>query len=185
MPDDWIPNCGTQVERAIRALFVARGAATVADCFISNESALRDASVSPLSTGITTIRANASSTADGELSGNEKFTVSIQNKFGVKGDPTEENPLVNRTELDQRVGRQQLAMLRGNDSESLSLTRDDLTTYGRELADTDPDNEADMEEFTCLFVRYLGMTRGEPEDDSCSWVEVRNFEIAACPTAIT
>ncbi len=176
MPDDWIPNCGTQLERAIRALFVARGAATVDDCYISVEN--RERTV--LATGITTIRANSSS-HDPEASGNEKFTVSIQNKFAAIGDPTETNPKLNRTELDKRVGRQQLAMLRGNDdSDWPDLTCDEITSEGRALADIDEDNEADMSEFTCQFIRYLGMTRGEPEDDSCAWVEVRNFEITAC-----
>ncbi len=180
MPDDWIPNCGTQLERAIRAHFIDQGAATADDCFISNESEDRTG----LAAGITTIRAASSQAADG--SGNEVFQVVIQNKFGVRGNPEEENPKLNRTELDRRVGRQMLALLSGDEGRTdLNLACSAISIAGNALATIDPDNEADMEEFTCLFGRYLGMTRGAPDDASCAWVEVRNFEFTAAPSAIS
>jgi hypothetical protein len=69
-------------------------------------------------------------------------------------------------------------------SGTLNFTCDDINEYGRALATIDATNESDMTEFTCLSGRYLGMTRGEPEDGSCAWVEVRNFEFVACPTNV-
>lgn len=181
MPADWIPNCATQLERAIRALFIGSGAATAADCFISNESEER----AGIATGITTVRCSSSDTTDPEGAGNEKFQVTIQNKFFAAQEESETNVKLNRVEMDMRVGRQMLAMLAGtNGRTDTDVACASITTYGRALADVDSANESDMEEFTCLFGRYLGMTRGVPEDLSCSWVEVRNFEITACPTAV-
>ena len=187
MPADWIPNCGSQLERAIRALLVSTGAATMADCYISNDPRERIG----LATGITDIQAVQSNT-EPEISGNEKWAVRIQNKFGVPTQPGEANPNVNRIEMDTRVGRQMLELLRSNDGMTLFKTADNITAAGRALAvsdgstdgDIQAENEADMAEFTCLFVRWLGSSRGQPDDASCSWVEVRNFEITACPSAI-
>ena len=188
MPTDWIPNSGSQLERAIRAMFIARGDATAADCHASNESGDRTG----LATGITDILAVMSTATDTEPSGNEKWTVRIQNKFGAVVQPDEPNPQLNRVEMDRRVGRQMLAMMRG--TYSLDETCADITTEGRAIA-TPADgtaeaiqaaaNDADMTEFTCLFGRYLGATRGQPEDGSCAWIEVRNFELVAVPVAIT
>jgi hypothetical protein len=187
MPSDWIPNCGTQLERAIRALFIAEGAATADDCHISNDSTERTGLIT---TGLTTILASQSTAADTELSGNEKWSVSIQNKFGAALQPGETNASVNRVALDTRVGKQMLEMMQssGNPSGSLDETAANITAAGRALAAVDDEtaaaNDVDMTEFTCLFVRYLGSTRGRPDDGSCAWVEVRNFEITACPSNV-
>lgn len=181
MPDDWIPNCATQLERAIRALFVQEGAASVADCFISNEST----EIGNLATGVTIIRASSSTTEDSEQSGNEKLSVSIQNKFDASVGPSETNTKLNRVQMDRRVGRQMLAMSRwSSDPGRFGETIENITDAGRELATLDAENESDMSEFTCLFVRYLGMTRGQPEDNSCAWVEARNYEITVCPSNV-
>lgn len=188
MPTDWIPNSASQLERAIRAMFIARGDATAADCHISNESGDRTG----IANGITDILAVMSTATDTEPSGNEKWTVRIQNKFGAVVQPDEPNPQLNRVAMDQRVGRQMLALLRG--TYSLDETCADITNAGRALAVAndstaeailDAANNADMAEFTCLFGRYLGATRGQPEDGSCAWVEVRNMEFVAVPVAIT
>lgn len=181
MPSDWTPNCGTQLERAIRAMFITNGAATHNDCYISNESGERG----DLSTGITTILASQSS-HEAELSGNDVWQVTIQNKFGAALEPGETDTQLNRIELDKRVGRQlRLMMQAGDDNASYpDATCLAITTEGRALYITDAINNEDMEEFTCLFLRYTGSTRGRPEDNSCSWVEARNFEITACPNAV-
>lgn len=180
MPADWIPNCGTQLERAIRALFVEAGAATVDDCFISNESGERG----DLETGVTTILAH-SSTHDPETTGNEVYQVTIHNKFGAALQPGESDISRNRVLMDKRVGRQMLALMQGGtESSGLRYSCSDLTTYGRALYTIDPESNEDMEEFTALYLRFTGSTRGRPDDASCAWVEVRNFEITCCPTNV-
>jgi hypothetical protein len=177
MPADWIPNNGTQIERALRALFIAEGVATAADCFISNDSGTRPT----VTTGATEIIA-LNSNHDVEPTGNEKWLVRITNKYGAALQPGETNAEVNRLALDQRVGKQMLHLMGGATVPNQnSTTATNITTAGRALAVSDPTNNDDMDEFTCLFVRYLGATRGQPDDGSCAWVEVRNFEITACP----
>lgn len=187
MPTDWIPNCGTQLERAIRALFLARGDATADDCYISNESRERIGTTA----GITDIIAIKSDTAP-ELSGNEVWLVHVDNTFAATADPDGENDLLNRVTLDQRVGRQKLALLRGTNS--LNETCTDITTHGNAMATAvDATDEAvlfaannvDMSEFTCLFGRYLGATRGNPNNESSAWRERLIFEFTACPAAIS
>jgi hypothetical protein len=187
MPEEWIPNCGTQLERAIRALFIEKGAASVADCFISNDSTER----ADLADGLTTVRAFQSTTNEAELSGNETFQVVILNEFWVRGSPNEENLSLNRVRLDERVGRQMRCLLQAilrdgatTDSGTLDGTCADITSAGRALATQDAVNDADMTEFTCLKGRYLGMARGEPADQSCSWAELRNFEFTVCPANV-
>lgn len=182
MPEDWIPNVATQIERAIRALFISKGAASASDCFISNESTDR----AGIATGITTIRANTSTTSESELSGRETITVTIQNKFAARDNPAESNNDAARIEMDKRVGRQMTALMQGGTvSGDLNFACADINEAGRALATssnaTVAANNADMSEFTVTFGRYLGLTRGEPEDDSAAWVEVRTFEFKACP----
>lgn len=185
MPSDWIPNCGSQLERAIRALFIEKGAASPDDCFVSNDSRTRgDDVATDIDNGITSILAQQS-THEPETTGNEVWTVMIQNKFGAALQPEGTDTNLQRLKLDQRVGRQMLALMQGGtESSGLRFTCTDITTYGRALADQDTVNDADMTEFTCLYGRFIGSTRGRPEDASCAWVEVRNFEFWCCPTNV-
>ncbi len=115
----------------------------------------------------------------------------VENTFAAIPQQGEPNPELNRVEIDKRVGRQKLALMRG--TYSLDETCSDITTLGRALAvpvDGSDEavlaaqNDADMAEFTCLFGRYLGATRGRPKDDASAWLEVQNYEFMACPTAI-
>jgi hypothetical protein len=166
-------------------MFIAFGAVTHSDCFISNESIERG----NLSTGITTILASQSS-HDLELSGNDVWTVTIQNKFGAAMEPSATDTGLNRQQLDERVGRQLHLMMQASDNSEAypDETCSSITYRGRSLA-LNPNqpaatNDADMAEFTCLFLRYMGATRGRPDDNSCAWIEARNFEITACPSAV-
>lgn len=185
MPSDWIPNVGTQLERAIRALFVSRGDVTMGDCYISNDSRTRIELGSPQ--GITDIVAISSDATDLEPTGNEKWIVHLDNTFSTSADAAE----LNRVIMDTRVGRQKLAMMRGVDS--LDETCADITTQGRALSvavDSSDDaiqsatDNADMAEFTALFGRFIGSSRGNPNVDSSAWRERLIFEIVSCPTAI-
>lgn len=193
MPIDYLPNTATQLERAIRAWLQECGAVGPLDCFISNDSRDRSAENAPLDKGITDIMALSSNTTEAEDSGNEKFVVRISTKFGAIVSPDEPNPAVNRVECDKRVGKLMLAMSDGKSSDMRLATALAISTAGRDLANEvdstdaavqDAANNADMAEFTCLSVRYLGMTRGQPDDRSCAWIEVRNFEISACPSNV-
>ncbi len=190
---DYLPNTATQLERATRAWLQESGAVGPLDCFISNDSRDRSAANAPLDQGITDIVALSSTTGEAEDSGNEKFIVRFSTKFGAIVSPDEPNPAVNRVECDKRVGKLMLALSDGKSSDMRLATAQAITAAGRALATAvdstpaavrDAENNADMTEFTCLSVRYLGMTRGQPDDNSCAWIEVRNFEISACPSNV-
>lgn len=180
MPADWIPNIATQIERAIRAYLIEQGAASAEDCHISTDYRTRN------SDNISII-ARVSTTGHAELSGNELYQVSIQHRFQALPPPEEPNPEQYRINLDKSVGRAQLAMMNG-ESGTLSPTCSAITAAGRALATagstTLQENNADMTEFTCLSVRYLGATRGQPDDSANHWMEVRNYEVGACPANV-
>ncbi len=177
MPIEPLPNNGTQIERALRAWFIAHAAGTKNDLFISNDSRDRPQILTDIFA--------TSSRHDPENTGNEIWSVSIQNKFPAAIQPGQNNPEAHRVAIDARVGLQMAALAQTDDNCTLNFTAAGISTAGRSLATAgstrDQANNADMADFTCLFVRYLGASRGRPDDDSCSWVEVRNYEITACP----
>lgn len=175
-----IPNNATQVERAIRAWLIECAAGTADDIYISNDSRERQFP-------ITDIIAQESKHHP-ENTGTEIWQVTIQHKFPAANQPGQTNLGKNRVQMDDRVGKQMAAMLQSNDNLTLNATWEGITTSGRLLATTgsaqEQANNADMADFTCLFVRYMGATRGKPDDDSCAWVEVRNYEVTAANFAI-
>lgn len=182
MPVTAIPNNATQVERAVRAWLISEGAGTAADLFISSDWRAR-----PQSEVFSTIVASASRHHP-EHCGTEIWQVAVTHFFPANVPPDHANPDAYRVALDNRVGLAAAALAQTDNNQTLDYTADGVTTAGRALAAagtaTDQANNADMDEFTCLQVRYLGATRGKPEDESCAWVEVRNYEITAAAAAI-
>jgi hypothetical protein len=193
MPVNVLPNCGTQLERAIRAYLIAQGAGTADDIYISNDSRTR----AGLDTGLTDIMAVRSRVEGQELSGNEVWQVTLENKFGASPQPGQADINLNRVQMDLRVGKQMYQMLQADDSSpnTLKHTCAAISAAGRALAvdasnGADPDqaqvaeDNADMVDFTCIFLRFLGSERGHPKDHSTAWVEKRIFEITACPANV-
>jgi len=180
MPLTAIPNNATQTERALRALFIANAAGTADDIFISNDWRDRPGT-------LTDIIAQSSRHAT-ENSGDEIWTVAIQNKFPAAPQPGEENPEALRVAIDERVGLQMAALAQSDDNQTLKFTTTAISAAGRALttagSDMDQANNADMADFTCLFIRYLGATRGRSDEDSATWVEVRNYEITTCASDV-
>jgi hypothetical protein len=168
-----MPNNATQVERAVRAWLIECGAGTEDDYFISTDYRKR-----PQSEIFSTIVA-ATSRHSPEVAGNEIWQVAITHFYPANVPPDHESPDSYRAALDERVGLQMAALAQSDDEHTLQYTVDAITTAGRNLT------AADMAEFTCLFLRYLGASRGKPEDESCAWVEVRNYEITAAALALS
>lgn len=177
-----LPNLGTQVERALKAWLVECGAGTAGDIFISNDSRRH-----PENGVYTTIVAQTSMPVE-ETSGNERVQVVIQHFFPASVQPGNSNIESHRLAIDRRVGLQMAALQQSDDTDSLAYTWKSVTTYGRLLASTgsaqSQENNADMVNFTCQLVRYAGSTRGRPEDEEKSWVEVRNYEVRACSSNV-
>ena len=184
MPVTAVPNVATQLERAIAAWLADCGAGTPTDIYISNDPRDR---AGLLTTGITDVRAH-SSVHSPEFSMNEVFQVTIQCKFGAALQPGQANKSLNRITLDNRVGMVKAAMCQTANSQTFDATITGITASGRALKTASTAAVAaantDMDAFECIFVRYVGCSRGRPDDDSCAWVESLNFEITAAPAAI-
>lgn len=194
---DPIPNNGSQVERAIRAWLVECTSGNIGITkltndvmFVTNDSRVRpnlDGLV-----GILDIFAERSE-HDPVHSGNEIWNVTLRGKFHATVQPGQSNAQFNRVQIDQLIGVVDAAMRQTNDGQNMDATQDGITDSGRALATTGTAQEradnADMAEFTCLYVWYVGASRGHPNDDdgykdAAWWIEERRYRVTACPIAI-
>lgn len=183
-----ISNVGSQLDRAVTAYLISNGVGkwkvqNPGDCTVSPADGLA------ISTYPHVIVLSHSSTHDPAPTGDEAFMVRIICKFGVAGARQQANPYAARVARDAIVGLMLTLMLQTDDNATLDLTAANITAAGRALAaDADPliaANNADMANFTALHVGYHGTTtRGDPDQEGCAWVEIREFRITACPTAI-
>jgi hypothetical protein len=193
-----IPNVGSQIDRALRALFIKNGAAPQSTkgnggIFLTLDGGDR-------SNPLRTVFAH-----DGQESvkftGSEEFTVLITDQFDAVNQPSQTNLGFNRVAIDAQVGAMMWLMMQSSNGVDLDQTVKDITDAGRALAvlksagGLAPDaqfaaNNADMADFTCLFVEPAGQKRGHPVNDEHGgiertfWVEARSFRITAAPSAI-
>lgn len=197
MAIDPLPNNGSQVERAARAWLAsatsendpaAQGILHAASIYATNDSRTRDAQ-----RGLIDIQAK-SSQHDPDSQGTEVWQVAINSTFPAAKQPGQSNPDLNRLLIDRQIGLIDAAMSQtSKEGVGFDATATGITAAGRALKTTgstqDKANNWDMADFTCLFVRYLGATRGHPVDgdgnmDRTFWVESRNYEITACPANV-
>jgi hypothetical protein len=177
MPITAIPNVGSQLDRAIVAYLISVEAGTADDTFPANGTGDKELPN-------TIVRSTGSTHAPME-GGNEQWTVSIMVRASAVDPETGEPSESARVALDNRVGLVLAAMLQSEDGQTLNFTADAITTAGRALAVSDPTNNADMDQFTCQAVYYNGAQRGNPDGEDAVWVEMRNFTIHCCPTALS
>jgi hypothetical protein len=185
VPVDFTPNCGSQLERAVRAFHIASGARPAGGIFVTNDPNER---TNPLRT----ITAQASNASETELSGNETWQVQIVDQFDSNVQQNQKNADANRLAMDTQVGLMMKCMMQSSNGSNLDVTVAGITEAGRALATTgtamEQRNNQDMLEFTCLFVRFLGSGRGHPSEEGNAkntfWVEERRFEIKCCPSNV-
>lgn len=201
MPVAAIPNNGSQVERATRAWLIDATSdnpdgyrLTQSQIFIVNDS--RDRPDPSDVSGLIDIFAKQSQDYP-EFSGNEEWEVEIRCKFPARTQPGGSNTELNRLIIDRVVGLVDACMRlqsnSGGPRNKYNATVAGITSAGRALKTAgtaqDQANNADMDQFTCLKVRRLGHTRGNPKDDEGTdttlWLEILHFKIEACPVAIT
>ena len=185
-----IPNIGSQIDRALRAYFVSKGAtpqpgAANGGIFLTLETSERR---NPLRT---ILAHDASESA--AFTGNMTFDVTIVDQFDGIPQSGEYNPEQRRIEIDRQVGTMRYWMAQTDDNATLLLTAKGITDAGRALATAgsaqSKANNDDMGEFTCLFVELISMHRGHPQGgdggiDETTWREVTKYKITACPAAI-
>ena len=130
---------------------------------------------------------------------NEDYQVKIMAEFPGVNQPGVQNTESNWMQLNNMIGLV-MAALSQTDSETdvsagARVTAGLITQSGRALAvdasnGTDPvqvqdaANNADMADFTCTYVEFIGSQRAEVSDGTIWIKEVRNFEMRACPSNV-
>ena len=118
----------------------------------------------------------------------ETYAVRIEWKWPGNNEAGQENPDITWVEINQFVGVGMAALSQtDNGGADYRATCALINQYGNALATagsaTAQANNADMANFTCLRLRYMGAQRAEAADGAFFIKEVRNFEIDAAATA--
>jgi hypothetical protein len=177
MASDFIPNLGSQIDRALRALFLADGAVTAEQVFVVTDFRTRPAP--PLLDIKTT-----SCTPVVPFTGNYSCQVDLFFKFSAVTD-TE----LDRVAMDQFVGGVGYSLFRGDYNDGMPTVCAAINAAARALAVSDPANNADMAGFTVSRITPGTERRGFPIGaeggvDGSYWVEQRSLEIMACSETI-
>jgi len=115
------------------------------------------------------------------FSGNHLLQVRVRVEYPAANQPGETNAAANRLALDAMVDAVFDAFHLTDNGCDYSATADAITTAGNALATSDPTNNADMDDYTCLQflgVEYLG---GPDEGESTNFVEMIRFTVLAAP----
>jgi hypothetical protein len=185
VPDfDPMPNVGSQIERAIAAWFLACGIGDRSNNHVSNDYTDRQA---PLND----ILAHNSKVLVKE-SGIEAYQVRIESEFPAADQPGDDAAW-RWKQINEWIGNVAQALSLMNDGDrDLRATANFITQAGRALAvdETNGANpaaakiavdNADMVNFTCQKVIFLGSTRVGKKNGALVFVEQRNYEIHAVP----
>lgn len=167
-----LPNVGSQIERAIAAYFVSAGIGDTTNNHVTNDNTDR---VAPLND----ILAHSSS-EEVPNSRIEAYQVRISSEFPAASQPGDAAGW-NWQQINSWTGKVMAVMSFRNDGDrDFRAVADLITACGRDLATTDPTNNADMSDFTCSKVIYKGAKRaGTNAAGALVFVEQRNFEIHA------
>lgn len=182
MPVTAIPNSGSQIDRSICAYLISGGCG-------DSTNVLPSHSVQAKSYPNVTVKAFQMTDAESAV-GNEVWQVQIQIKASAANAAGETNPDNKRVVFDQLCGLVWALMQQSDDGSSLDATAAAITAAGRALKTATgtlpktwahPDNNADMDQFTCKHIYRKSGARGEPNEDGSSWAEVRTYEVHAIP----
>lgn len=132
MPNDWIPNPGSQLERALRAYFIARGATPKTDD-TAHKGIHCTLDVHERKNPLRSILAHdASETA--AFSGNHVFAVTIVDQFAATPQDGNADPELHRYAIDRQVGLMMNWMSQTENGADLIATAKNITDAGRALA---------------------------------------------------
>ena len=182
---NWLPNLGSQLDRALRALFVAGAAVKPAQVFIANDWREREL---PL-LEIVSRRGEPSAAFHGSLD----YIVELHFKFPANPPKGHRNPESYQHELDRFIGGCTWLLYQADPNQGLPAVCQELTLAGRALAaagsTAQQANNADMAGFTAQYIVPGEEERGYPTSDqgpdtSC-WLESRTYRITACSAVVT
>ena len=175
------PNPGSMLDRAIVAYLISigNGLFTWANCYPADSLELKQYPN-------TTVESHTSEHTP-MLTGIEEYHVSITIRYSTVQSVNVANPYAARVARDALVGTVMAAMMQSADGATLDATAALITAAGVALAtsgtQTQQQNNADMVNFSCQHVYFLGSQRGKPDEAGTDWVEKRNFRISVSPTA--
>ncbi len=182
-----MPNVGSQLERALAAWFVVCGICKAADNFVTNDNRERTFPMNEIIAH--------KSTEIPHHSRVESFMVVVACEFPaaqVEGQPA----AWSWQQINVWVGNVMAALsITDNGGQDYRATCKAITDAGRNLAvdqssGSDPlevqfaKDNADMANFTCMYLRFTGSVRAKQSSKGVQFVEERNFEIHACPYSI-
>lgn len=178
-------NIRSKLNRAIVAHLIAEGAGSAVDCtpFLSSGSKVIPCTVVRAKVGKPVI----------PFSGNYDIIVHITIRGTATVEIGEIDAEAARRAFDERVAATYDALMQTDDNQTLRYTAKSITSRGRALAVDDgsgaeatlkAQQNADMEDFTCLRVEDGGFGDPNPNDQESLWEEVLVFEMTACGSNI-
>jgi hypothetical protein len=182
----WLPNTGSQLDRALRAYFVAAGVVTADQCYISNDYRVRKAPLLDITVG-------ARDAVPSELfSGNFNYPVDLTFEWPAKPPAGHNNPEAYQIGFDKFMGAVTWLMYLNDVEHGLPTVCDAITAAGRALKTAgsakDQANNVDMDKFTVLFIEPTRERRLRVSDDSDGavyWSEQRGYNIVACSNDVS
>ena len=193
-----IPNVGSQIDRALRALFIKNSATP--QPLLGNGGIFLTLDSGDRTNPLRTVFAHDAQESV-KFSGSQEYMVLITDQFDAVIQPGQTNPGFNRVSIDAQLGAMMWLMMQSSNGVDLDATVKNITDAGRALAvlktagglaptQQFADNNSDMADFTCMFVEPAGQKRGHPVNDEHGgiertfWVESRSFRITAAPSKI-
>jgi len=178
-----VPNVGSQIERAVLAYLTWAFGDDAANYqfLFSNDWVIRQPPY---------VEVLAHKSAEQPVnSRDETYQVRIECKWKGNNEAGQSNPDVNWAAINDFIGVVMAAMSQtDNNGQDYAATCALINQYGRALATagdaTAQENNADMTDFTCLRIRFMGSQRAEAAEGSFFIKEVRNFEIDACASNV-
>jgi hypothetical protein len=167
-------NLLSKNDRALVAFIIAGGAGTANDTFPAKTS--REKETFP-----TTYCFSQSGTGeDFPYSGtyNIKAKIQVQTMAAVNKDQDPSEPRLNS---EERVAKTFDLFHNDVDSAADKLAAD-ITAAARALAAADPDNHADLADYTCQDVKLVSV---EQDVEGDCWVDTLNLEMVSCPSNVS
>lgn len=184
MPEPtWLPNLGSQLDRALRATIIASGAATASQVFPVTDFRTRP------NPPIVDIRSHSGIPSPRPQVGNYDFEVDLIFKFNASVPHGHADPESWRREMDIFIGAVMYQLFLLDYADGLPTVCDAINAAGRALktagSDEDQANNVDMGDFTCLHIAPGAESRGHPINeeggvDASLWVERRSLTITCC-----
>jgi hypothetical protein len=170
----------SKLNRAICAYLIQQKVGTADDTFPENSQAIKTYPV-------TLVRACAAlEPNEGMTTGNRNIIVLITVKGSAVRNTAKPADIQSaRIAFETRLTNVNDALLmQSSDNRTLKATARAITLAGRALAVSDPDNNADMADFTCQWWINMGEGDLDPDQEGTAWQEALKFKSLCSPSNV-